>query len=110
MPEYPCSTLVSPLSDDPTGASGAPQKLLLCGGGESNHEAEVVGFFLNAADFVLSIFFLVVLHPLVDVLFSVTQLVPQEPTAGPEYFSRVGQRRRTPSPRAKGLGDRHGIL
>src|SRR5580658_7826088 len=37
-----------------------PQKLLLCGGGESNHEAEVLGFFLNAADFVLSIFFLVV--------------------------------------------------
>src|ERR1022692_1075863 len=26
MPEYPCSTLVSPLSDDPTGASGAIQK------------------------------------------------------------------------------------
>ena len=59
--------------------SQAPQKLLLCGGGESNHDAEVVGFFLNAADFVLSIFFCVVLHPLVDVSFSVTQHPVDEP-------------------------------
>jgi hypothetical protein len=42
---------------------------LLC----NHHEAEVVGFFLNAEDFVLSILFFVVLHPIVDVLFSLAQ-------------------------------------
>src|ERR1035438_1259211 len=54
----------------------APQKLpLSCGsgGGESNHEAKILGLFLNAADFVFSIFLLVVVHPLVDVLFSIAQ-------------------------------------
>src|ERR1700676_3291148 len=68
----------------------APQKLpLSCGsgGGESNHEAEILGLFLNAADFVFSIFLFVVLHPLVDVLFSITQHTVDE--AG----KHVGHRR-----------------
>src|SRR5215467_6353676 len=56
-------------------------------GGESDNEAEILRLFLNAADFVLSIFFFVVLHPLVDVLFSIAQHTVDE--AG----EHVGHRR-----------------
>lgn len=43
------------------------------GGGKTKHETEILGLHLNAADFMFSIFLFVVLHPLVDLLFSVAQ-------------------------------------
>jgi hypothetical protein len=61
-------------------AHTAVQKLYLRGGrGESSNEAEALRFFSACRGFRVAIFFFVVLHPLVDVLFSVPQPAVDEP-------------------------------